>query len=80
MAITAAGIGLPEFQQGTANRLASFVKHATMNDDSLSDGTFSGPGVVVDQVIVQLADHRMAEYRAGDFRDRAFERQKSALR
>ena len=44
-----------------------------MDDDALADGALAGLGEIVDQVVVELAEHGVAEDRAGDFRQRVVE-------
>ena len=42
MAIPAARIGLPNFDQDATKPNAPFVENAAMHDDAFPDGTFTG--------------------------------------
>ena len=80
VAVAAAGIGLPEFEQRAGNAHAALVEHAAIDDDALADGAFARLGEIVDQVVVEFAQHGVAEDRAGDLRQRVVERQQRLLR
>ena len=73
--VAAAGIGLPDLQQRTGNADAALVEHAAVDDDARPDRRFARRREIVDQVVVELAEHAMAEHRSGDLRQRVVERQ-----
>src|SRR5690606_24157054 len=72
--VAAAGIGLPYLDQRARNAPAALVEHAAIDDDALADGAFARPGEIVDEVVVEFAQHVVAENRPGDFRQRVVER------
>ena len=47
VAVAAASVGLPDFQQGVGHGAAVFVEHAAVDDDALADGV-AVLGVVLD--------------------------------
>src|SRR5690606_38382475 len=80
VAIASTGIGLPELDQRVRNRAAVFVQNAPIDDDTRADGAFTRLGVIDGQVVVQLAQHGMAEGWAGHFRKRIGKGNRRALR
>ncbi len=63
VAIAPAGIGLPEFDESPRNRPSALVEHAAMHDDPLADRALAGLGEIVDQVVIEFAQHGMTEDR-----------------
>src|SRR5690606_36210924 len=80
VAIAAAGVGLPDFDQRVGHRAGVFVEHLTVDDDALTDGVAAVLAVVADEVVVELADRAMAKGRAAGFRRGLAERQQCMTR
>ena len=74
MAVTSAGIGLPEFDQSTGNALATLVDHAAVDQNPRADRHLAGPRIVQNEVVIELADHVVTKDGAGDLAFRAVER------
>src|SRR5690606_17186236 len=78
--VAAAGIGLPELDQRSRYAEAALVHKPAVDDDALAERCFARPGEIVDQVVVQLAEQALPEYRPGYLRQRVVEGDQGALR
>src|ERR1700735_2971173 len=66
MAVAAASIGLPDFDQRVGDRAAIAVQHVTVNDGLLADRR-TGLGVVQDQIMIQRSKFVARKSRTRDF-------------
>ncbi len=80
MAVATAGIGLPEFDQGTRHTGATLVEHAAVHEDAWADRHFARLRIVQDKVVIERVEHAVAEDRPGDFALRTLKRDERALR
>ena len=79
VAVAAAGVGLPELDQGVRHRPPALVEDAAVHDDPLAD-RLAAVRVVADEVVVERAEVGMAERRPGDLAQRVLQRQQRVAR
>src|SRR5690606_9582078 len=66
--VPAAGVGLPDLDQGIGHGLTVLIKHTTVNNDALTDRQRTGVEVQ-QQVVVVLDEEKVNEIRDGGIRD-----------
>ena len=69
VAIAAACVGLPDFNQGVRNRLAVLIAHPTRQDDPLTDRQTTVVEIE-QQVVVELTEFQVGKVRTTGFTDR----------
>ena len=77
--VAAAGVALPDLDQGVLHRLAELVVDVAVDDDALADRQ-AVLGVVEDQVVVERAELGGVEHRRRHFRERLLQRDQRQAR
>src|SRR5690606_30913771 len=80
VAVTPAGIGLPELDQRVRHGPAVLVEHTPIDDDARTDSALAWLGIVDGQIVIELAKHGVSEDRPRRLRQCVGKRDRRALR